>query len=143
MITFIINLDDSTNRLEKYNDTSYHRWKATSRDEIHKFIDQKMISYHNLPRPAHLGKCGCFSSHMKLYEHIVHHKLNDILILEDDAVKVADIPLEYPTDGITYLGGFILNKQITSKQDIFFNTDNGLHQVDKAKLRITSYLHGT
>ena len=97
MLTFIINLDDSKSRMEKYNLDYFHRWRATPRHEIHKFIDEKMISYYNLPRPSHLGKCGCFTSHMKLYEHIVYHKLNDVLILEDDAVKVNDIPFQYPT----------------------------------------------
>ena len=136
MLTFIINLDTSTSRMEKYQNTLFHRWNATPRHEIHKFIDEKMISYYNLPRPSHLAKCGCFTSHMKLYEHIVYHKLNDIIILEDDAVKVNDIPVEYPTDGIIYIGGFIKNKQITSKKDVFFNTENGIHQVDKTKHRM-------
>ena len=49
MLTFIINLDTSTSRMEKYQNTSFHRWRATPRDEIHKFIDEKMISYYNLP----------------------------------------------------------------------------------------------
>ena len=136
MNTFIINLDDCKDRLDKYENINFTRWKATSRIEVTDEINKKMISYYNLPRPAHLGRCGCFISHMRLYQHIVENKLNDVLILEDDAVKVADIPTEYPTNGITYLGGFILNKQITSKKDIFFNTENGIHQVDKTKHRV-------
>ena len=136
MLTFIINLDDSKSRMEKYNLDYFHRWRATPRDEIHKFIDEKMISYYNLPRPSHLGKCGCFTSHMKLYEHIVYHKLNDVLILEDDAVKVNDIPFQYPTDGITYVGGFIANKKMTdTKKDIILSTD-GINKIDKNKKRI-------
>ena len=136
MITFIINLNDSKDRLVKFKNINFTRWSGTSRIEVSDEINKKMISYYNLPRPAHLGRCGCFISHMRLYQHIVENKLNDVLILEDDAVKVADIPTEYPNDAITYLGGFIKNKQITSKKDIFFNTENGIHPVDKTKLRV-------
>ena len=39
-------------------------------------------------------------------------RLNDVLILEDDAIQVNDIPKIYPKDSITYIGGFVYNRKM-------------------------------
>ena len=124
MITFFINLDDATSRRSKFKDTDYKRWKATPRKDVPLAIDNKMISRYNFPRESHLGRCGCFLSHTKLLEHIVDNKLDDVLILEDDAIKINEIPLDYPKDSIVYLGGFIHHKKMMNNQKIEIDTLN-------------------
>ena len=113
MITFFINLDDATSRRSKFKDTDYKRWKATPRKDVPLAIDNKMISRYNFPREAHLGRCGCFLSHTKLLEHIVDNKIDNVLILEDDAIKINEIPIDYPKDsgGINSNNPFLSDEQ--------------------------------
>jgi len=126
MKTFYINLDTGIERRSKFCKTSYTRWRATPREEVPELIDKKMISMYNLPRKSHLGRCGCFLSHTKLLEYIVNENLNDVLILEDDAIQVNPLPTNYPRDSVVYVGGFIYNRimmnekppEITHKQGI-------------------------
>lgn len=75
-----------------------------------------MISIHNFGKESHLARCACFLSHTKLLEHIVNHKINDVLILEDDAIQVNNIPEIYPDDSITYIGGFIYDKKMMNSK---------------------------
>ncbi len=109
---FYINLDTATGRRNKFQDGSYERWKATGREEVPDYINSRMISRYNFGKEAHLARCGCFLSHTKLLEHIVENKINDVLILEDDAIQVNDLPTIYPQDSITYVGGFVYNKKM-------------------------------
>ena len=102
-----INLDTAEERREKFKDTNIRRWRATPREEVPTSVETKMLSMTSCPKQTHLGKCGCWLSHTKLLEEIVKHKMNDVLILEDDAVQVNDIPSDYPRDGIVYVGGMI------------------------------------
>jgi len=112
MYKFFINLDSSKERV-KYFDDSWTRWSATSRNEVDKLTDEKMISYHNVSRDYHLGKCGCFKSHKLLLRYIVDNKLNKVIVCEDDAEQIVH---EIPDDlgyGFVYLGGYFLNKKRT------------------------------
>jgi len=112
MKTFYINLDTATQRRNKYTDKNFTRWKATSKDEVPAYIESRMISRYNFGKDAHLARCACWLSHTKLLEHIVENKINDVLILEDDAIQVNDLPTIYPQDSITYVGGFVYNKKM-------------------------------
>ena len=112
MITFYINLDTAIKRKNKFEDKGYQRLRAFSRDEVPEILDKKMTSMYNYPRPNHLSRCACFLSHTQLLEKIVNEKLSDVLILEDDAIQVNSIPIDYPKDGIVYVGGFIYNKKM-------------------------------
>ena len=129
MITFFINLDDATSRRAKFEDTDYKRWVATKKDDVPLAIDNKMISRYNFPRESHLGRCGCFLSHTKLLEHIVDNKLDNVLILEDDAIKINAIPIDYPKDSIVYVGGFIHHKQMMNNQKIEIDHVPGINLV--------------
>ena len=97
-----------------------------------------MVSYWNVPESQHLAKCACYQSHLSLLQEIVKNKLNNVLILEDDAVVIAKIPTisKYNQDGITYLGGFFGNKKITSKEPIEFKHKKGMNELDTSKYRI-------
>lgn len=112
MKVFYINLDTASERRNKFKDKNFTRWKATSREEVPAYICSKMTSMYNFTKEAHLARCGCFLSHTKLLEHIVENKINDVLILEDDAIQVNKIPDIYPNDSITYIGGFVYNKKM-------------------------------
>ena len=116
MKTFYINLDNAISRRNKYAETGYKRWRATTKEEVSPFIDDKMISMYSFKRSSHLARCACFISHTILLEHIVDNKLNNILILEDDAIKVNSLPIDYPKDGITYVGGFIYNRKMMDEK---------------------------
>ena len=124
---FYINLLDDHDRRYKFLGKNYHRWCAVSRDQVPDEIDKKMISYWNYPRKSHLGRCACFCSHMELYQYIIENQLNDVLILEDDAVQVKDFPTEYPTDGLVYLGGFFAHQRITNKEPVKINLKDGIN----------------
>ena len=90
-----------------------------------------MVSYHNVRNtPQHLGKTGCFLSHMKLLKHIVEYKLNKCIIVEDDALQVNQLPEVMP-DTFCYLGGFIMNRKITSKEKIVIEHKQGINTLDE------------
>lgn len=127
---FYINLDTDWERRVKFLGYNYHRWDAVSRSEIPDEIDKKMISYYNYPRQSHLGRCGCFCSHMELYKYIIENQLNDVLIVEDDAVLFKSLPKKYPTDGLIYLGGFFANHKITDKTPVNIQSKNGINYLD-------------
>ena len=131
MITFFINLDAATSRRSKFQDTDYKRWTATKKDDVPLAIDNKMISRYNFPRESHLGRCGCFLSHTKLLEHIVDNRLDNVLILEDDAIKINEIPIDYPKDSIVYVGGFIHHKEMMNNQKIEINHEKGINEVSE------------
>ena len=110
MNKFYINLDSNPERAE-YFDNTYQRWRAVTRDEVDIKTKERMISYWNTKPENHLGKCACFLSHYTLLNHIVKNKLNDILIVEDDARQTTELPENM--NKITYLGGFFINKKVT------------------------------
>ena len=124
---FYINLDTSHNRRLKFLNKGWFRWDAISRDQVPLDVDKKMISYYNYPRNSHLGRCACFCSHMELYQYIIENQLNDVLICEDDAVLIKDLPTEYPLDSITYLGGFFGNQKITDNTPVKINLIDGIN----------------
>ena len=136
MRKFVINLDSCKERMNSFDDT-HTRWSATSRDEVSEYYSKKMISYHNVKKDYHLGKCGCFISHTNIWRYIVSNKLDNILILEDDAKKINDIDFSIlPQDSITYLGGFFMNKKITDKTKLDIKPIEGINILDKDKYRI-------
>lgn len=135
---FFISMENSE-RLPKWNGSEYTHWRAVNGKELDYDCDEcnKMVSYHNVRRtPQHLGKVGCFLSHMNLLNHIVENKINNVIIVEDDALLVNSIPENLPDDCLTYLGGFIANKKITSKEPIEIDHKEGINTLDTQKYRM-------
>ena len=127
MKVFYINLDTARQRRNKFLHTDYVRWRATSKAEVPTYIEKKMLSMYNFGKEAHLARCACFLSHTKLLEHIIENKLNDVLILEDDAIQVNDIPKNYPRDSITYVGGFIYNRLMMNEKKVNLDHKIGIN----------------
>ena len=127
MKTFYINLDTAPSRREKFAETNFERWRATTKSEVPPFVDKKMTSMYSFGREAHLARCACFISHTKLLEHIVDSKLNDVLILEDDAVATNPLPVDYPRDSIVYVGGFIYNRKMMDTRKPVVDHQKGIN----------------
>jgi len=127
MKTFYINLDTATERRNNFLHTDYERWRATTKDEVPEYIKTRMLSMYNFGKEAHLARCACWLSHTKLLEHIVENKLDDVLILEDDAIQVNDIPKNYPKNSITYIGGFVYNKKMMDSKKVSLNHQVGIN----------------
>jgi GR25 family glycosyltransferase involved in LPS biosynthesis len=141
MRKFYINLSDDHARRQKFIGKGYHRWEAVSRDDVPEELDKKMTSFYNFPRDSHLGRCGCFMSHYELYKYIVELELNDVLICEDDAVQVKDLPKEYPKDGIIYLGGFLHQTAMMDQSKVNINFKEGINYVKGFRVLMTmSYI---
>jgi hypothetical protein len=146
---FVINLDSRPDRWEYWaNRQGYVRWSATPIEAISdesNLID-KMISYHNIrDTPQHKGKIACLLSHTNLWRHIITCKLNNVLILEDDAMGyVREEHLnDLMDDGITYFGGFFTRPKITEKlnrTEIDKNIVCGINLVDPDKFRVMTNL---
>ena len=141
MKTFYINLLDDYKRRQKFLGCNFHRWEACSREEVPDELDKKMKSMWNFPRQSHLGRCGCFMSHYELYTYIVEMELNDVLICEDDAVHVKDLPKEYPNDGITYLGGFLHQTKMMDNSKVNVDLKEGINYINDFRVLMTmSYI---
>jgi hypothetical protein len=129
---FVISLKGSE-RLPKWIGSEYKHFEAVNGKELTYDCEScnKMISYHNVRNtPQHLGKTGCFLSHLKLLKHIVDYKLNKCIIVEDDALQVNQLPEDLP-DTFCYLGGFIMNRKITSKEKVVIEHKQGINTLDE------------
>jgi GR25 family glycosyltransferase involved in LPS biosynthesis len=136
MKTFVINLDKCKDRMANFNNDEI-RWSATSYDEVSEYYSDKMISYYNISSKEHLCKTGCFLSHIMLWQYISDNKIDNVLILEDDAEKVNDISdLQLPQDGITYLGGWLHQLKMTDNTPVQHDSVNGINELDKTKMRM-------
>ena len=149
MNVFVINLDKAEDRWARYEGKGYTRWRATQIDDLpdNDWRYEKMSSYWNLNPLEHKAKTCCFISHLSLLEHIVKNKLENVLILEDDAVLVNELPdiSELPTDGFTYLGGFTSHKRLTDgplKVDYSDEIEikNGVNKIEHSKYRMLMML---
>ena len=141
---FFISLENSE-RLPKWQGSEYTHWRAVNGKELSYDCEscKKMKSYHNIAKtPQHLAKTGCFLSHLKLLKHIWENKINNVIVVEDDALLVNHLPLvaEDLPDTFTYLGGFLMNKKITSKEPIIIEHKEGINELDSEKYRMLTTL---
>ena len=120
-------MDSATVRRNKFQTKKFKRFRAIPREEVPELVDKKMISMYNFGRDSHLARCGCWLSHTKLLQKIVDESLEDVLILEDDAIQVKDLPTDYPRDGIVYVGGFIYNRKMMDESQPKINHEIGIN----------------
>tara|TARA_R110001632_G_scaffold78829_1_gene176710 strand:- start:689 stop:1378 length:690 start_codon:yes stop_codon:yes gene_type:complete len=130
---FVCHLDIESNkhRWTKFDD-SYTPWTASETKTLIKDIsekdDKRMVSFWNLPREKHLAKCGITLQQYKLYHHIVQNKLNNVLVLEDDALRVSTEPINYPDDCVTYLGGYFQHNKLMNTKRIDVDSVEGFNE---------------
>ena len=120
-------MDTATVRGNKFQTKKFKRFRAIPREEVPEYIDKKMISMYNFGRESHLARCGCWLSHTQLLQKIVDEGLEDVLILEDDAIQVNTLPIDYPRDGIVYVGGFIYNRKMMDESQPKINHKVGIN----------------
>ena len=137
---FVINLDSAKDRWEHYkDDDKFTRWSATSKKDLKENdpVFERMISYYNIKPEEHSAKCCCYVSHRNLYRYIVSNKLNKVLILEDDAFQVNELPHpdDLPKDGFTYLGGFSNNLQMV-KGPMKVDFQDGVNEIKHNEYRM-------
>ena len=138
MRIFVINCEGSEDRWKHYSDNKYERWLGTHWKELPDgdLRFNKMVSYHNINPNEHKAKVGCLVSHTNLWRYLITNKMNNILVLEDDAVTVKDIPENLPLDGVTYLGGLIWSqKTMDGPKKMSFS--EGIYLVDDFKILMT------
>jgi GR25 family glycosyltransferase involved in LPS biosynthesis len=145
MRIFVITLNRYDCRWAKYNKNyelfmGVDGYKIKEDNEYYK----KIRNRYNIKHKQKQNIVGCFLSHLKVMEYIVENKLNEILIIEDDAV--IDFKLlnkinldELQQDKMTYFGGII--RGLTLKKD--FNYERvvedifeGLNTIDTSKYKI-------
>ena len=99
-----INNDLGKKRRKKLNYKFKHIEGVT---ESPKWIVDNFKLYHteDINSRKTRGKMGCFSSHVKTLQYIVDNKLNNTVILEDDAFLDGNIIGKFPNDGACLLGG--------------------------------------
>ena len=138
MRIFVINCEESEDRWKHFTDDKYERWVGTHWNELddNDLRFKKMVSYHNINPMEHKAKVGCLLSHTNLWRYIVSNKMNDILILEDDAVAVDSVPENLPVDGVTYLGGLSWNlKTLDGHKKLM--CPPGIYPVENFKILMT------
>jgi GR25 family glycosyltransferase involved in LPS biosynthesis len=141
MKIFVVNLDAATDRWEQYeNDDRFTRWNAWHYDDLpvtHP-IFKEMVSMYNINPKEHKAKCACYISHTRLYEYIIKNKLDDVLIIEDDAELVSELPdsKKLPQDGFTYFGGFTSHLKMTQGPVKVHFDGNGIHRIQDDKYRM-------
>ena len=138
MRIFVINCEGSEDRWKHYSDNKYERWLGTHWKELPDgdLRFKKMVSYHNINPNEHKAKVGCLVSHTNLWRYLITNKMNNILVLEDDAVTVKDIPENLPLDGVTYLGGLIWSQK-TMDGPKKMALSEGIYLVDDFKILMT------
>jgi len=129
-------------RWKHYTDNKYERWLGTHYKELPDGDSRfkKMVSFHNINPNEHKAKVGCYVSHTNLWRYIITNKMNNILVLEDDAVTVKDIPENLPVDGVTYLGGLIWSQK-TMDGPKKMALSEGIHLVNDFKILMTMSYH--
>ena len=146
---FVINLRRDTEKWDKYKDDSrYIRYSACNGIEMSRenpYYGRLQIMWNAGDRKK---KCtaGILNSHMSIIQNIVDNKINQSLVLEDDAVidfqRLKKINLDkLPQDSLIYFGG-TLHPPDSFKNKTWKHTKtiqkfkNGINEIDPSKYRI-------
>ena len=83
---FVINI--CGNRWAKYsNDPRYTRWKGTNGKDLPlPWIQETYIAYWNCNENLRRSVAGCSESHLSLLKYIYQNNLQNVIIIEDDAL---------------------------------------------------------
>ena len=129
--TFCISLFHHTERWNKmlkrfeYFDLSVCRWPAAM------YPDDIIDTFHD---DLQKGQRGCAQSHILIWRHMVEHKLEYALILEDDAC--------FDIHWKDKLNRFHLDSTQKNWHAIFLNASEPLHEIDKWAPALNQFLTG-
>ena len=130
MKVFVINVTDE--RWEKYKaDTRYVRFKGVVGKELDLETYDKYVFYYNKGEDSKRGAIGCSQSHLSLMKHIYENKINNCIVIEDDAlIDFNRLEELKEIKGFSYIGGrfqatILKNDNVFQKQ---FNKETYLTQ---------------
>jgi len=138
IIVLSMDTEIGKNRREKLN-YDYEWFKCVSGEEI---IDKFNFRYNTCQKLKD-ATASCFNSHLKMMKKIVDEKLNDVVICEDDSIKVYDIDTSNINE-ICLFGGVIRHPSNWKEDnkwrkehvdDIVNNFKEGLNKIDYDKFR--------
>ena len=146
---FVINLKRDEDKWSKYKkDDRYIRFSACNGVEMSKenpYFDKLQIMWNAADRKK---KCtaGILNSHMSIIKKIVKQKINQALVIEDDAVIDFNILKKInlnklPQDSIIYFGGTLhppdtFKNKTWSHEGIIKSFKKGINKIDPKKFRI-------
>lgn len=146
---FVINLRRDKEKWSKYKkDDRYIRFSACNGVEMSKenpYFDRLQIMWNAADRKK---KCtaGILNSHMSIIKKIVKQKINQALVIEDDAVidfkLLEKINLDkLPQDSIIYFGGTLhppdtFKNKTWSHDETIKSFKRGINSIDAKKFRI-------
>lgn len=83
---FVVTINDS--RFKKYkNNPMYKKWKGCIGKNLNpKFVEDTYITMWNASKKHKHNVAGCSESHLSLMKHIINNKINNVIVIEDDAL---------------------------------------------------------
>ena len=115
---FVISI--SKERQKKYTDARYNIFQGIEGKDLDiEWINETYHFYHNAKETTRKNIAGCSQSHIKCMEHIRDNKINNAIIIEDDALIDFNRLEELDeVEGFCFIGGrFIHHKDITKKME--------------------------
>jgi hypothetical protein len=135
---------------ERRNLLNYTYTHIPAESEATDFVKENMSRRHNqdINSKRFKGKCGCFTSHMKVLRYIVNNKINNVVVLEDDALlkSVVEPYGMSNCDSPVLLGGSLChpsnwkyNNEFIKKKvyEIIFDFEYGINKINYDKYRFT------
>jgi len=136
-----INLERCQERRKNFDD-SWERFEASDGKDLegHPIVN-RMCSYWNISKKEHMGKCGCFLSHYRIWEHIVGLRLNNVIVCEDDVVPMNELPPPQELGPyFCYLGGYFSHRRLVEgplrNVDDFPTSKEGMNELDRSQYRM-------
>ena len=143
---FVISIDE--NRQKKYNDSKYTIFEGVNgKEELDiDWINKNYHFYWNAGNKIKYSIAGCSQSHIKCMENIRDNKINNAIIIEDDALL--DLNRLEELDEINdfcYIGGRFVDfkniNKIIDKNKIRDKLNEGINKIDEKTFNILNF-HG-
>jgi len=115
---FVISIDRE--RQKKYTDARYNIFQGIEGKDLDiDWINENYHFYHNAFESTRQNIAGCSQSHLNCMKHIRDNKINNAIIIEDDALIDFNRLEELDeVEGFCFIGGrFIHHKDITKKME--------------------------
>ncbi len=118
----------------------YKKWKGCIGKNLNpKFVEDTYITMWNASKKHKHNVAGCSESHLSLMKHIINNKINNVIVIEDDAL--IDFKRLKELDKVSdfcYIGGRFQPPKLT--ENLKFDKSKikkGLHKINTKKFTIT------